>query len=130
MRWFRASAFFCGAALLAGCEGNPQRLPVGVSGCGALSTPSETAIQATIQNKSYRPIAQLDLTAAFYQDFRYAHFAASAKLRRELDPGQTRAVEFDIADNGGARPRGEAIRCYVTHIGYLDGTSEDAPPDR
>ncbi len=128
----KASAAVAPAALafaMAACAGNPQRLPVGVSICNAVRTGHGLRIEATVQNESDRPISQLNLATAFYRDFRYARFAAFTQLDRELDPGQKRTVEFVVTASGQPVPQGEAIRCFITHIGYLDGTSADAPPE-
>ena len=110
------------AALLAACS-SPQRLPVGVSVCNAVQSPAGFEVTATIKNTGDRPISDLTLATSFYQNFRYQTFAASAKLRRELDPGASRDVLFNVADSGRAAVSGQAMRCYVTRIGYLDGTS-------
>ncbi len=113
---------------LAACTGNPQQLPVGVSSCATQTTPHGLTIVANVENKSDRPISRLDLATAFYQNFRYRKLTASAQLKQELDPGQKRDVSFDLAPGGGENPHGQAMRCFVTHIGYLDGTAQDAPP--
>lgn len=112
---------------LTACAGNPQRLPVGVSICNAVGAAHGFDVVATVQNKSNLPISRLDLTTAFYQNFRYQSFTGSAKLAKELDPGEKRDVTFRIAGAAHALPQGQAIRCFITHIGYLDGTSQDAP---
>jgi hypothetical protein len=118
-----AAAF---ALLLSSCAGNPQQLPVGVSICNAVATPQGFNIVANVENKSDRPITGLGLTTAFYQDFRYRSYSGSAHLKQELDPGQKRDITFDI---GAPKTlsHGQAIRCFITHIGYMDGTSADAP---
>lgn len=115
------------AIALASCAGNPQRLPVGLSPCNAVSTPGGFAVNATVENTSDRPIASLGLALSFYRDFRYTQYTASAHLRKELDPGRKREITFDVA-SPGARQTGQAMRCIVTHIGYMDGTSADVPP--
>lgn len=123
-------AIYCAALLLlCACAGNPQQLPVGVSICNAVETPAGFTLSATVENKSDRPISSLGVTAAFYQNFRYESFTGTTMLKQELDPGQKRDVSFDIEQAGKAGPQGQAIRCFVTHIGYLDGTSADAPPN-
>jgi len=113
---------------LAACAANPQQLPVGVSVCSTKAAPQGLTIVANIENKSDRPISRLDLATAFYQNFRYRKLTASAELKQELDPGQRRDIAFDVAPSGGENPHGQAMRCVVTHIGYMDGTSQDAPP--
>jgi hypothetical protein len=114
------------ALLLAACASNPQQLPVDVSACRAGGT-GQPGVIANIHSKAYRPISRLDMAITFYQDFRYRSFTGFAKLAQELDPGDKRDVRFEVA--GGATPalRGEAMRCFVTRIGYLDGTWEAAP---
>jgi hypothetical protein len=114
----------------AACAGNPQQLPVGVSFCRAVADIHGAGIVANVENKSDRPISRLELSAAFYQNFRYERYTASARLRQELDPGQKRDVSFAVNQTPPAAPQGQAIRCFVTHIGYLDGTSQDAPPNQ
>ena len=127
MRYALRAAAIVPAILLAGCAGNPQRLPVGVSICSAVPAAHGFGIAATIENNATKPIASIVLSAAFYQNFRYRSYEASAKLARELDPGEKRDVTFAVSGQPAESVRGEAIRCYVTHLGYLDGTSDDAP---
>lgn len=123
---------FCSSALallLTACGGNPQQLPVGISACRASSTAAQPfGVVATVESKADRPISQLDMTITFYQDFRYRTFEGSARLPQELDPGQKRDVQFQISGSRGAQPRGQAMRCFVTRIGYLDGTSQTVRP--
>lgn len=111
---------------LAACASNPQRLPVGLSLCNAVAQSGGFAVRATVQNRGDKPISNLALALSFYRDFRYTNYTASARLTNELDPGQKRDVTFDVSGPAGAQT-GEAIRCLVTHIGYLDGTSADLP---
>lgn len=115
---------------LAACVGNPQRLPVALWACRALPERSGFGIVANVQNASDRPISRLDVTGVFYQDFRYQRYTGSAQLKQELDPGSKRDVVFFVAETAKTHPQGQAIRCLVTHIGYLDGTSQDAPPSQ
>lgn len=118
---------FCGSALallLAACTGNPQQLPVGISACHASRGPNGLEVIAAVENKADRPVSRLDMTVTFYQDFRYRTFTGSANLSKELDPGQRREVTFQTEGVGTAQPRGPAMRCFVTRIGYLDGTSQ------
>lgn len=122
----RLAALACAAAL-ASCAGNPQRLPIGLSLCEAVSQPGGFAVNATVENKADRPITSIALSLSFYRDFRYAQYTASAHLRKELDPGEKRSITFDVGARG-ARQSGQAMRCIVTHIGYMDGTSADLPP--
>jgi hypothetical protein len=110
------------------CAGHPQSLPVSVSICDAVQNAHGFNVIATIKNDSTKPISAIDLTTVFYQDFRYQRFSASAHLNNELDPGDKRGIIFTIVDAASARVHGNAMRCYVTHLGYLDGTSQDAPP--
>lgn len=117
------------ALALSACAGNPQRLPVGLSLCKAVPQASSFAVNATVENKGDKPISTLALSLSFYHDFRYTSYTASAHLKQELDPGQKRGVNFDVSGPSGTQS-GEAIRCIVTHIGYLDGTSADLPPSQ
>jgi hypothetical protein len=110
---------------LSGCFGNPQGLPVGLSLCDAVAKPGGFDVIATVQNKGDRPISNLGLSLSFYQDFRYSSYTAAAHLAKELDPGQKRDVTFPVSTP--RRQSGQAMRCIVTHIGYLDGTSLDLP---
>ena len=114
------------AALLAACAGNPQGLPIDVSGCRAVPRGGTFDVVASIKSKADRPISRLDMSATFYQDFRYHMFSSAAQLPQELDPGQQRDVTFTVAQ-GDRRTHGQALRCYVTRIGYLDGTAQVAP---
>jgi hypothetical protein len=116
------------ALLLFSCSsGNPQQLPVDVSACHAEPHAKTFSVVARIDSKANRPISRLDMSMTFYQDFRYRTFIGYAQLRQELDPGQHRDVAFQIPDTGGVALRGQAMRCFVTRIGYLDGTWEKAP---
>jgi hypothetical protein len=115
------------ALLLAACASNPQQLPVGVSGCHATPNAQTFVVVARVDSNADRPISHLDMTITFYQDFRYRSFTGSAQLRQELDPGQHQDVTFQISNAGGPAMRGQAMRCLVTRIGYLDGTSQSAP---
>jgi hypothetical protein len=124
----------CALALVAmaactACASNPQRLPVRVSLCNAVASPNGIHIIATVQNASDRPISQLDLTTAFYQNFRYQRYTSSAHLSQALDPGRAREVTFNVAAQGAGRAHGQAMRCFVTHIGYMDGTFADVQSD-
>ena len=115
---------------LPACTSDPQRLPVGVSQCAASAGPG-ARLHAVVENRSDRPISELAMDSVFYQNFRYERLSAQARLARELDPGDRREVVFEPEARRASAPmRGQAMRCYVTHIRYLDGTSADAPADR
>jgi hypothetical protein len=117
------------ALLLVACASNPQRLPVNVSICNAVAKAHGFDVTATVQNKSDKPITSLALSLAFYRDFRYAQFTATTHLSKELDPGEKRDVMFDVPAPT-AQESGQAMKCLVTHIGYMDGTSADLPPSQ
>lgn len=112
------------ALLLAACGGNPQQLPLDVSGCHAAPRAQTFDVIARIDSKADRPISRLDMSVTFYQNFRYRSFMASAKLAQELDPGQHSDVTFQLANPSGPVMQGQALRCFVTRIVYLDGTSQ------
>lgn len=126
----RFAAAFPAAALLAGCFGTPQGLPVDVSICSAVPRAGGFDIVAAVRNRSTKPISRVDVSASFYQSFRYRTFSAAALLKSELDPGERRRLTFAVTGILGLAPQGQAIRCYATHIGYLDGTSADAPANQ
>lgn len=117
------------AITLASCTGNPQRLPVGLSLCSALAQPRGFVVRATVENTGDKPISTLALALSFYRDFRYTSYTASASLPQGLDPGRKRDVRFEVSGPHGGQS-GVALRCIVTHIGYLDGTSADLPPSQ
>jgi hypothetical protein len=123
-RW---AALAAAVLAFASCAGNPQRLPVGLSFCNAVAQADGFAVSATVENKSDKPIMSLALALSFYHDFRYTSYTASAQLSKELDPGQKRDVTFGVSGPRIAQT-GKALRCIVTHIGYMDGTSADLPP--
>ena len=75
-------------------------------------------------------MSRIDVIASFYRDFRYRNVSASATLKPELDPDQSRRLTFTVTRTEAPSMQGQAIRCYATHVGYLDGTSDDAPPNR
>lgn len=112
--------------LLTACASNPQQLPVDVSNCRASQDAQRVGVLAQIHSKANRPISGLDMDIAFYRDFQYRSFSGYAKLAQELDPGDKRDVRFEI-DNSTGRLQGQAMRCFVTRINYLDGTFEAAP---
>lgn len=122
----RAAPLAC-ALLLAACGGNAQRLPVKVTSCKAAPSAQGAQLQATVENRSYKPISELDFSAAFYADFRYRKFAAAATLPQEFDPGRRRTI---VASLAGATNdlHGPAMVCLVTRIRYLDGTVDTLPP--
>lgn len=117
------------AFALGACASSPQRLPVGVSLCNAVETPDGFRVDATVQNKADKPITTLALALSFYHDFRYAQFNASTHLGKELDPGQKRDITFTVTAPR-IKERGQAMKCLVTHIGFMDGTSADLPPSQ
>jgi hypothetical protein len=121
---------FAASFALAGCFGNPQGLPVNISICSAAPDERGFDLVALVHNRATKPMSRIDVTAAFYQDFRYRDFSATAFLKNELDPGEARRVTFVVFHTVKQPPKGQAIRCYATHVGYLDGTSEDAPPSQ
>lgn len=112
------------ALLLNACGANPQQLPVDVSGCHAAPQAQGFNVAARVDSKANRPISRLYMTMTFYQDFRYRTFTGYAELPQELDPGQHRDVTFQVANPSEPAPRGQAMRCFVTRVGYLDGTWE------
>lgn len=114
---------------LGACAGNPQRLPVGLSVCNAVATAGGFNVSATVQNKSDKPITSLGLALDYYRDFRYAQFTAATHLRKELDPREKREVTFNVAAPA-VKESGAPMRCLVTHVGYMDGTSADLPPSQ
>ena len=95
--------------------------------CSAVRLQGGLALSAAVRNGSSKPLSRIDVIASFYQSFRYRSVAATAFLQPELDPGRSRRVLFTVL-HPDAGVRGQAIRCYATHLGYLDGTSDDAPP--
>lgn len=117
------------AAFLASCAGNPQRLPVGLSVCNAIEQPSGFAVHATLENKADKPITGLALSLAFYRNFRYSQFSASTHFKKELDPGEKRDITLDVSAPS-MKESGQAMRCLVTHVGFLDGTSADLAPSQ
>ncbi len=122
-------AAVCALAVIVvtGCSQNPQRLPIAVFSCRIEELATGSAMVAGVENRSDRPIARLEMTSSFYRDFRYRRLDGFAQLDRELDPGQRRDVVFHFEASATGVPSGPAARCFVTHIGYLDGTAADAP---
>lgn len=124
----RSTAVALAALALAGCGGNPQELPVRVSHCRAVPAAKGFTVVANIENTAEKPISALEMAISFYTDFRYRKFAGSGSVQKELDPGDKREVTFSIGAPGNASLSGPAMGCFVTHVRYLDGTSQDAPP--
>jgi hypothetical protein len=111
---------------LSGC-GTPQRLPLEIPRCDAVKTARGVTLTALVTSRASKPISGLAVSVDFYHDFRSATVQGSTAIHPELDPGQQRSVEFEIAA-APAQAQGRALRCLATHIAYLDGTSEDVKP--
>lgn len=125
MRFFSFAAL---AFAFAGC-GTPQRLPVDIPRCDAVRTAHAVTLTAQVISRAQKPISGIALTVDFYRDFQTASLHAAATIKPELDPGKQRDVVIDVA----ATPRqaqGRAMRCFATHLSYLDGTSQDVAPAR
>jgi hypothetical protein len=113
---------------LAGC-GTPQKLPVEIPWCDAIPVSHGVIAVASVRNKASKPISGLVVAIDFYRNFRYARVQGVAKLPHVLDPGQERHIVFKIAA-APSSAEGRAMRCFATHISYLDGTSEDVTVSR
>jgi len=114
---------------LAGC-GTPQRLPLDIPRCDAVRTPKgNVTLTALVTSRATKPISGVAVAVDFYHDFRTASVQGSAPINPELDPGQQRSIVFTIS-GAPAQAQGRAMRCFATHISYLDGTSEDVKPSR
>ena len=112
---------------LAACTGRGSSLPVSVSRCEGISASS---LSATIRNDADRPIKRVSMITDFYQNFRSLHGTATAVVPGELDPGAERALTFAFDTPLPVAASGNATRCVVTRIDYLDGTSQSLPADR
>ena len=110
---------------LAAC-GSPQQLPLSIPRCDAVMTKHGIELVAQVSSKANKPISELTVAVEFYQNFRSTRMQGQAKIVPELDPGQQREITFAVASSATAQ--GPAMRCFATHIGYLDGTSADARP--
>lgn len=114
---------------LAGC-GTPQRLPLEIPRCDAVRTAKGGAtLTALVTSRATKPISGLVVAVDFYHDFHSASVQGSAPVSPELDPGQQRSVVFNIGTSP-VQAQGRAMRCFATHISYLDGTSESVAPSR
>ncbi len=116
------------ALVFAAC-GSPQQLPVDISSCGGVRSPHGVILTAVVKNTAYKPITGLSLSVDFYHDFRFARLYGNAKILPALDPGEERNVTFDLAAQPSAA-QGRAMRCFATHVSYLDETSRDVAPSR
>ena len=116
------------AIALAGC-GTPQNLPVEIPRCDAVRTAQGVTLTALVTSRATKPISGLAVTVDFYHDFRSASVQGSTAVHPELDPGQQRNIIFKIAASP-AQAQGRALRCFATHISYLDGMSENVAPTR
>lgn len=123
----RTAVFAVLLGSLWGCS-HPQQLPVSVSRCDAVANASGFSVDALVRNDGEKPISSIDMAVDFYQSFRYQRFSTAVHLKTELDPGKSRRLHFGVLDSGTAREQGGALRCLVTRIGYLDGTSLTLPP--
>lgn len=124
----RLAAIAAALLTLAACGGNPQQLPVAVSNCRAVRAEQGFNVFATIENRASKPISELEMAISFYRDFRYQKFSGSARPAQELDPGAKRVLNFRVRGAEHVPMEGPAMGCFVTHAGYLDGTSQDAVP--
>ncbi|MDQ2872522.1 MAG: hypothetical protein M3R35_05290 [Candidatus Eremiobacteraeota bacterium] len=111
--------------LAGGCAGNG--LPLHVSGCTAVPSTGGVMLLARVRSEASKPIARARVLAEFYSDFRSSHLIAQATFAPELDPKQSREVRFSALDAGRESITGDAMRCTVTHLDYLDGTNADLP---
>ncbi|MGZ3504070.1 MAG: hypothetical protein ACXVAM_05885 [Vulcanimicrobiaceae bacterium] len=116
------------ALALSACASRQPPLPVSIHRCDAVILPHGFTVNATLHSDARKPVSGVRVAVDFYQDFRYSQFVGSAKLAHELDPGQTQDVVLTVAKNGNLKVAGNAMRCYATHIDYLDGTAADLPP--
>jgi hypothetical protein len=108
---------------LAGC-GTPQRLPLEIPSCDAVRTAKGgVTLTALVTSRATKPISGLVVAVDFYHDFRSASVLGSASINPELDPGQQRSIVFKIGA-APAQAQGRAMRCFATHVSYLDGTSQ------
>jgi len=112
-------------SLLTAC-GAPQQLSVAVRRCDAVQTHDGYKIIASVQNRSQKPISSIDLAVNFYRDFKTTNIRTTTHLKTELDPNATRDLSFSIH----VPVQGPSMRCFATHIGFLDGTSLDVPSPR
>lgn len=123
----RALAFAIVAIGFAGC-GTPQQLPVEIPRCDAVRTAQTIALTAHVVSRASKPISAISLTVDFYRDFRTTNVLATAPVKPELDPGQQRDISFMV--DAPVQAQGRAMRCFATHLSYLDGTSQDVAPAR
>jgi len=112
--------------VLSAC-GTPQRLPVEIPRCDAVTTAKGVALTALIVSRASKPISGIAVSVDFYHDFRSVTVQGSAAVKPELDPGQQRSIVFNIIA-APSQAQGRALRCLATHITYLDGTSESVAP--
>lgn len=127
MKLRKACMPICAALLLSGCGGGQAQLPVAISRCDAVIEPNGVTIVAKLRSDASKPIRGVRVGVDFYQNFRYIHLTGGATLARELDPGQTQDVTLSVEKRGNVKVQGNAMRCYSTHIDYLDGTTADLP---
>lgn len=123
----RAFAFALVTLAIAGC-GTPQQLPVEIPRCDALRSARGVTLTAHVVSRASKPISGMALTVDFYRDFRTVSVLATAPVKPELDPGQQRDISFTV--NAPVQAQGRAMRCFATHLSYLDGTSQDVKPAR
>jgi hypothetical protein len=116
------------AVLLAACGSRQQALPVSIRRCDAVVGQHGFTVAASLRNDAQKPISAVRVAVDFYQDFRFSQFSAAAKLARELDPGQTQDVVLTVQNPARTKVVGKAMRCYATHVDYLDGTKADLRP--
>ena len=113
---------------LASC-GSPQQLPLSIPRCDAVQTSRGLALTATVRNTAAKPIAGLAIAVEFYRNFRSTRLTGAAQLRNPLAAGEQRDVNFDVGAST-SQAQGRAMRCFATHISYVDGSSQDVAPSR
>lgn len=116
------------ALALASC-GSPQQLPLSIPRCDAVRTSRGVALTASVKNTAAKPISSLAIAVEFYRDFRSARLTGGAQLRKPIAPGEQRDVNFDVGASN-SQVEGRAMRCFATHISYVDGSSQDVAPSR
>lgn len=113
------------ALVLCACGAAQSSLPVSIRRCDAVMLARGVTVNATIHNDATKPASAVRVAVEFYQNFRFERFIGDTKLAHGLDPGKSQDVVLTMEKSGNVAVSGKAMRCYATHVDYLDGTSDD-----
>jgi hypothetical protein len=104
---------------LVGC-GAGRSVPLSVNNCTIVVENGAAHVEASVLNRSDKPVTSADLRIDLYQNYRFRRASATATFHPVLDPGTSRnvALGVDFADAAA----GPAMQCIATRAVYGDGS--------